>query len=68
MKEELERIMNRLNIIYDGLNPMITIYGDGSWSIEIDGAYRGMTCRIESEVIGNTIEELEDFLNQPKLP
>jgi hypothetical protein len=64
MKKELQRIMKRLNIIYKGLNPMIEIYGDGSWSVEIDGTYSGGNCRIAGEASGDSIDELEEFIKE----
>jgi len=65
MEKELERIMSRLNIIYKGRNPMITIYGDGSWSIEVDDSLRnGAPCRTDGEESGNTIEELEELISK----
>jgi len=64
MKKELKRIMKRLNIIYKGLNPMITIFGDGSLSVEIDGTYSGGKCRIGGEASGYSIEELEEFIKE----
>lgn len=62
MEKELKRIMSALEIIYKDKNPMITIYGDGSWSIEIDGTYSGGKCRIGGEESGSSIEELEEFI------
>ena len=62
--KELERIMERLNIIYKGLNPMIEIFGDGSWSVEIDGTYSGEKCRIGGEASGDSIEELEELIKE----
>lgn len=63
MKKELERIMKRLNIIYKGLHPTIVIYGDGSWSVEIDGTFSGGKCRIGGKAVGHSIDELEEFIN-----
>jgi len=60
MKEELERIMKRLNIIYEGLNPTIEIFGDGSWCIEVDST----KCRIGGVASGDSIEELEELIKE----
>jgi hypothetical protein len=59
IKEELERIMSALEKIYAGKNPMITIYGDESWSIEIDYHQGG---RLGGEATGGSMEELEKFI------
>ena len=62
MKKELERIMSALEKIYKGKNPMIEIFGDGSWSVEIDGIHLGEKCRTGGEISGSSIEELEEFI------
>ena len=66
MEKELKRIMKELNRIYKGKHPMIEIFGDGSWMIEIDGLYypngKSTKCRIGGATNGNSIEELEKFL------
>lgn len=54
--------MDALEKIYENKNPMISIYGDGSWSIEIDGKYSGGDCRIGGEESGSSIDELEKFI------
>lgn len=64
MKKELKRIMSALKKIYKDRNPMIEIFGDGSWSVEIDGIYSGEKCRLGGEASGGSIEELEEFLAQ----
>lgn len=64
MKEELKRINKELNRIFKGKNPMIEIFGDGSWSVEVDGTYSGGKCRIGGHASGDSIEELEDFIKK----
>lgn len=61
-KERLEEINSALKIIFKDKNPMITIYGDGSWDIEIDGEFMGSPCRTGGEESGSSIEELEKFI------
>lgn len=62
MKKELERINKELNRIFKGKNPMIQIFGDFSWSVDVDGVHGGEKCVICGEMSGDTIEELENFL------
>jgi hypothetical protein len=64
LKERLEEINASLEIIYQDKNPSISIFGDGSWLIEIDGAYLGGPCRAGGEASGSSIEELEKFIKE----
>lgn len=66
MEEELKKITDRLEFIFGGKNPKIEIYGDGSWSVEIDGTYETVNgekpCRVGGFATGSTIKELYKFL------
>ena len=67
MEKELKRIMKELNRIYKGKHPILTIYGDGSWCVEIDGFYfpdgKSTKCRIDGASNGDTIAELEKLIS-----
>ena len=61
MRKLLEKIETRLETMYPDRNPMIEIFGDGSWMVEVDNDKgRG---RIGGELSGESIDELEEQLH-----
>jgi len=60
MNEYLDKIADRLEEMYPNRSPMIEIFGDKSWSLEVDNTIHG---RIGGEISGQDITELEIALD-----
>lgn len=59
MKEALDKINKRLEEMYPGKKPMISIFGDGSWMVDVDSEMG----RIGGELQGDSIESIEEELD-----
>ncbi len=64
--KSLRDIQLGLDKLYPNKNPMITIFGDGSWSVEMDGIHQTIDdvqkCRVGGAPSGDSINKLKELL------